>query len=262
MSRAAPPLPRPARPAPTPGRLVRAVEARGAGRAALLRLALLAALLGAGTTVAQDPLRAEPPACRVDDLAARVLPEPDGRWTLLDTARRLPAEFVPPDLVPLTRAGFADQRLVRSVIVEDLAALRVAAERAGHRLEVQSAYRSFAYQERTFASWVEAEGYASALATSARAGHSEHQLGTAVDLRSAGGPAPWRLADWAETPEGAWVAEHAWRFGFVISYPRGERARSCYAYEPWHLRWVGRAMAADVHRSGRPLRALLWEHGR
>jgi D-alanyl-D-alanine carboxypeptidase len=216
-----------------------------------------ALLLGAVPAAAQGP-----PPCTFEDRPADVVPEGDGRYTVLDTVFALPADFVPPDLVPARRAGFDDDRPVRAAIVPDLTALREAAAAAGVRLELQSAYRSYAYQARTFAFWVDLQGREAALATSARPGHSEHQLGTAVDLRSAGGPAPWDLDDWGTTAEGAWMRRHAWRYGFVMSYPPGARARSCYAYEPWHWRWVGRELAAEIHAGGLLPRTALWEDHR
>lgn len=202
---------------------------------------------------------AGPPACSRADEPALIRPQDDGRWTLLDTHFALAEEWAPRDLTSLRRAGFDDDRLVRAVVVPDLRALREAAEAAGIRFEIQSAYRSFAYQAATFASWAERDGYQAALASSARAGHSEHQLGTVLDLRSRGGPAPWDLADWAITAEGAWLRQNAWRFGFVMSYPPGAKERSCYIYEPWHWRWVGRELAAELRDTGRTLRERLWE---
>lgn len=227
-----------------------------------LLFAILFAAVAGSPAHANAPGGHAPPACAYADRRAQVVPADDGRFTLLDTARRLPDTFEPPDLVPLRRAGFDDARRVRAVMIADLAELRAAAEAAGHPLAVQSAYRSYDYQARTFAYWVELDGYEAALRTSARAGHSEHQLGTAVDLRSADGPPAWELADWGATPTGAWVAEHAARFGFVISYPRGAEATACYAYEPWHLRWVGASLAQEVASRDRPLRVVLWERQR
>ncbi len=183
--------------------------------------------------------------------------------TVLDTIFALPADYEPPDLVrvslafPATYDGGGDL-LVREVIIEDLRALLAAADRSGIRLAVQSAYRSYAYQERTFDYWVDRDGYAAALASSARPGHSEHQLGTAIDLRSLGGPPAWDLDDWAATEEGSWVASNAYRFGFVMSYPRGSKDLTCYVYEPWHYRYVGREVAEAVHDSGLTLREFLW----
>lgn len=217
------------------------------------------ATLGTIGTVLAGAAWAGPPPCTVADRPAQVWPVSDGRWTVLDTVFRLPAGWRPPDLIPAREAGFADDRLVRAVIVPDLRALRERAAAAGHELALYSAFRSHDYQRRTFAYWVEREGRDAALRTSARAGHSEHQLGTAVDLGNAGGPAPWDSEDWGRSPAGAWLAANGWRFGFVMSYPRNARAASCYAYEPWHWRWVGRDLARRIHAGDRVPRQVLWE---
>ena len=99
-----------------------------------------------------------------------------------------------------------------------------------------------------------------ALRTSARAGHSEHQLGTSIDVTSEGGAAPWEYGDWATTPAGAWMADNAWRYGFVMSYPAGSQVETCFGYEPWHYRWIGRDAAAAHRQSGLQLRQFLERH--
>ncbi len=197
------------------------------------------------------------PACTYADQPALNFTPEWWAYTLVDTEFTVPSTYEPPDLVPLTRAGFSDERLVREVLIDDLAELRQAAADLGHPVEIQSAYRSYAYQESTFAYWVSLEGREAALESSARPGHSEHQLGTAIDFRSAGGPAPWDIADWAETPAGGWLTENSWKYGFVLSYPKDSQELTCYIYEPWHYRYVGKERAAAVHASGLTLREFL-----
>jgi D-alanyl-D-alanine carboxypeptidase len=133
-----------------------------------------------------------------------------------------------------------------------------AARAAGARLAVQSAFRSYSTQRSTFAYWSRVSGYAAALRSSARAGHSEHQLGTTVDFRSYGGSAPWYYSDWGNSRAGAWLKANAWKYGFVMSYPKGKITVTCYSYEPWHYRYVGRALAAKIRASGLTLREYLW----
>jgi D-alanyl-D-alanine carboxypeptidase len=65
-------------------------------------------------------------------------------------------------------------------------------------------------------------------------------------------------ATWADSAQGLWLAEHAWEYGFVLSYPDGQTSVTCYTFEPWHYRYVGRDLAADVHASGLTLREYLW----
>ena len=157
----------------------------------------------------------------------------------------LPADYVPPDLTAVPNGGERGRRIA----VTDLVALLDAAATAGYPLIVVSGYRSYDEQKATFDHWVSVGGYEQALRTSARPGHSEHQLGTAVDLGDGSKP-PWEYDDWAATPSGAWVSAHATEFGFVLSYPKGKTDVTCYAYEPWHFRWVGRDLAARVAASG------------
>jgi D-alanyl-D-alanine carboxypeptidase len=207
----------------------------------------------------------------------------DHARTYLDWTYALTETYVPPDLVSALNGGpapalrrvetvgaaeilarrgdpaysnllaDAPNAAVRSAAYPDLAALRAAARDAGHPLVILSAYRSYGLQRQTFDYWVGVGGYEQALRTSARAGHSEHQLGTTVDFGD-GAAAPWEYADWATTPAGAWLAANATAYGFVLSYPKGRTSVTCYDYEPWHYRWVGRALAAQIVASRLTLR--------
>jgi D-alanyl-D-alanine carboxypeptidase len=147
----------------------------------------------------------------------------------------------------------APDAAVRTIIYNDLAAMRAAALATSHALVVISAYRSYALQQLTFDYWVGVGGYQQALRTSARPGHSEHQLGTVLDFGD-GTAAPWEYADWATTPSGAWLAQHAADYGFVMSFQKGKTGVTCYDYEPWHYRWVGRDLARQLAGSGATLR--------
>ena len=201
-------------------------------------------------------------ALLADHCVDRDVPPPqatDIALTVLDRSHALPASYVPSDLVPASTAGLTGDsgpKLVRSVVVEDLATMGAAWREAGLSVMVESAYRTYAAQAATFDTWVARLGYAGALVRSARAGHSEHQLGTAIDVTSPG----WtgRFGDWAvESAEGAWMAANAWRYGFVMSYPAGSEEETCFGYEPWHYRWIGRDAAAAHRSSGMPLRQFL-----
>jgi hypothetical protein len=117
-----------------------------------------------------------------------------------------------------------------------------------------SAYRSYAQQVLTFDYWVGIGGYAQALRTSARPGHSEHQLGTTIDFGD-GFAAPWEYDDWAATPTGVWLAQHAAEFGFVMSYPEGQERSHVLRLRAVALPVGGAAPSRfPVTASGRPLR--------
>jgi len=234
--------------------------------ASVVTVALFVSIAGANpstTDAATDAAphsAGEPPACTYADAATPLAKASQWQTTLLDTILRVPASYVPP-LASVAGAGFGGGYRVRPEVISDLAALRKDAAAAGAPLKIVSAYRSYATQASTFNGWVRQSGYSAALLASARRGHSEHQLGTAVDFTSAAGGAPWSYRDWATTPAGAWMQANAWRYGFVLSYPRGATATTCYQYEPWHFRYFDRPIAADIEASGLTTRGYLWEQG-
>jgi zinc D-Ala-D-Ala carboxypeptidase len=210
---------------------------------------------GVGRIPGGDPL----PPCTHDDLPATHAGLDDWATTLVDTAHALPDGYKPPDLVLTSTAGIEGWGLIRSFVIDDLRALTEAARAAGNPVALQSAYRSRDRQTEVYAGWVASSGESGARRFSARPGHSEHQLGTALDLRAAAGGAPWSGA-FGSTAAGRWLSRHAHEFGFLQTYPQGAEAISCYGAEAWHIRYVGRELAAQVHASGLPLRAWLWEH--
>jgi D-alanyl-D-alanine carboxypeptidase len=207
-----------------------------------------------------DTTSIELPECRYGDHLTRYHLLRHWRKTLLDTNLKVRRAYAPDDLVPVSRAGIGGTGYVRRVVIDDLEAMAAAARAAGKGIAVRSAYRSYQTQVAVFQSWVDRYGYDYALLYAARPGHSEHQLGTTVDLRSAASArAPWDYDDWAETGPGRWMKDHAWEYGFIMSYPKGKRRQSCYGYEPWHYRYFGRARAAEIHASGQVPRRYLWE---
>jgi D-alanyl-D-alanine carboxypeptidase len=142
---------------------------------------------------------------------------------------------------------------------------------------VESAYRGFALQCGVFA-WSarrQPGGFCTVATENALAGHSQHQLGTTVDMFTS----DWRARDprtgqgvfrdgFGCTAGGVWLDEHSWKYGFIIPYPihpddrrPGSRCavrtdeeepinpKTGFKHEPWHLRYVGVAAAAQYHEA-------------
>ena len=198
------------------------------------------------------------PACRYDDILTS--PRSYDAWsmTLVDTILDVTASYVPPDLVPVSEAGLTGNFQIRAIVIDDLRALREAAAASGNPIGIASAYRSYSDQKQVFEAFVKQYGFKKALMTPARPGHSEHQLGVAIDFTSVKQPAPG--VAFGDSAAGKWMAQHAWEFGFVMSYPKGLTATTCYDSEPWHFRYVGRSMAAAFETSGLTLREFLWSN--
>jgi len=171
---------------------------------------------------------------------------------------RIPGSYQPWDLVSVKRANIAGSGQVRARMIKDLKALAKAARKAGKPLAVRSAWRSYGYQQALFDSYVRRNGRAQALKFSARPGHSEHQLGTTVDFTV--GPGAPLSSKFGDTPSGKWLAKNGWKYGFIMSYPKGKKHASCYGYEPWHWRYFGRKLAGKIYDSEQVPRRYLYEN--
>lgn len=116
------------------------------------------------------------------------------------------------------------------------------ADDAGVNLRVVSAYRSFDEQMALKSNYKFIYGAGTANSFSADQGYSEHQLGTTVDF---GTPTvPGAMSSFENTTAYKWLLENAYKYGFVISYPK---SNSYYIYEPWHWRFVGEDLADDLY---------------
>lgn len=200
------------------------------------------------------------PVCTFGDVKTPLARQSDWALTLVDTDLEVPSDYVPDDLVGAYTAGIPSYQKVRTIMIPELTEMATAAAAAGAPLDIASGYRDYWTQVDTFAHWVTEKGVWGALVDSARPGHSEHQLGMAIDFATPGGPDPWNVPDFAtDTAAGKWLFANAWRYGFVLSYPKGATAKTCYEYEPWHYRYVGVAEAAAFRNSGLTLREWLWQ---
>ena len=113
----------------------------------------------------------------------------------------------------------------------------------GMNIWIQSGYRSYSLQESLYNKYVNRDGKLAADTYSARPGYSEHQTGLAFDLNSISD-------DFQYTSEGKWVNENAWRYGFILRYPKSKESITGYKYESWHLRYVGEDLATKLYNNG------------
>ena len=120
--------------------------------------------------------------------------------------------------------------------------MKAAAAADGITLVFTSGYRSYDFQNYLFNYYVETRGMEWASRSSARPGQSEHQTGLALDITADGKSFDQALA---EQPVGRWLGDNAYKFGWILRYPKGKEAITGYKFEPWHYRYVGTAVAAD-----------------
>lgn len=179
------------------------------------------------------------------------LSDPDREWVVVNKKRPFdPADYRPGDIVMPDGVRALKESGLRRTAAEALSALvQGAADAGAGDIGYLSAFRSYENQQSTYAGRVAVGGVEAADRESARAGFSEHQSGLAVDIvpcnRSCG-----TLDDVAGSPQGAWVRDHAWEYGFITRYDVGRIDVTGYEPEAWHLRYIGPELAKAYHDEG------------
>lgn len=168
-------------------------------------------------------------------------------WVIVNKGRPLTDGYAPADLVS---AG--NGQPIRNVASSSMKNLLADAAKAGVSMKVISGYRSQATQTSLYNSYVQKDGVAAADRYSARPRHSEHQTGLAADLGNSNGSCDLDVC-FGNTAAGKWLATNAYKYGFVIRYQDGKESLTGYQYEPWHIRYVGADLAAEIQKSGQTL---------
>lgn len=154
----------------------------------------------------------------------------------------LPEDYKPEDLVvpnvPFSFSGTLEKSYLRKEAAEALERLFDLAKKEGIQLNAVSGFRSYDYQKNLYTNNVKRKGQEHTDRFSARPGHSEHQTGLTMDISSKSANNELELT-FANTKEGKWLKENAYRAGFIICYPKGKESITGYAYEPWHIRYIG-----------------------
>lgn len=138
---------------------------------------------------------------------------------------------------------------LRNDVIPRIREMFIDAEESGHILMVTSAFRRPEIQTSLYKFWVDLSGE-DAKRGIAEAGHSEHQLGTTVDLTAKSVGYSGVSERLGKTKDGIWLKENSYKYGFIMSYPEGKEAITGYRYEPWHFRYVGVDIAKDIHNEG------------
>ncbi|MBR5229349.1 MAG: M15 family metallopeptidase [Firmicutes bacterium] len=119
------------------------------------------------------------------------------------------------------------------------------AKAEGFNLKLCSTMRSYNTQKTLFNNSLANRGRETTNVRSAYPGRSEHHTGYAIDVTSAS--MGWGLTqDFINFPDGQWINDHCHEYGYIVRYPKGKTDITGYAYEPWHLRYVGVDVATYI----------------
>ena len=110
----------------------------------------------------------------------------------------------------------------------------------------QSAYRSYDRQRVLYDNAIKENGKFIADSDTARPGHSEHQTGLTIDVSS---NKQGNMLNFDNTSSFYWMQNNAYKYGFILRYPKGKEYITGYNYESWHYRYVGKKVATDMHNN-------------
>src|SRR5699024_3105042 len=169
---------------------------------------------------------------------------------LVNKEHALPNDYLPEDLVvPDVRFPFTEdvpKKQLRKVAATSLENLFKSSEEAGLELFAQSGYRSYERQEAIFNNNIKRHGEEHANTYSARPVESEHQTDLVIDVTNQ--TDNFELTtEFSYTEEGIWLKDNAHKYRFIIRYSKNKEDITKYQYEPWHIRYVGKNLAKELH---------------
>jgi zinc D-Ala-D-Ala carboxypeptidase len=196
-------------------------------------------------------------------------PAPDDLLVVVNDGFGLSEKFIPKDLVRLDKylpytVVYSPEIKLRLMAVDPLVKMIKAMQAAGLKPIIRSGYRGYYDQVVSRNKW-EQQNPSLAAYVSALPGHSEHQLGLVLDFGSpelaeiVGDPTVEFHSDFDKTHEGQWLTEHAYEYGFTMSFPLDAYTWTGLTYEPWHFRYVGADLAAYLHETGQFLTKFLMQ---
>jgi D-alanyl-D-alanine carboxypeptidase len=185
-------------------------------------------------------------------------------WVVVNKQRQIsPLRYTPTNLVfpdfprPRTQNPFSLQ-LRQDAAVATVAMAKAMKDEGAGTLILNSGFRTDKTQQALYDRTRDTRGLDVAEKLSARPGHSEHQLGLAADFSAKGQGCLIRVC-FGNTEGGGWLADNSHKYGFILRYPKGYRAITGFQYEPWHFRYVGVELAAEMNTKGTRTLEEFWK---
>lgn len=174
------------------------------------------------------------------DATAFSLTDPTSPWVIVNKLNPLqPVDYAPE--LRVVNVPYVYEPRMRPEAADAIERMFAAfTAETGLEMQSQSAYRSYQTQVGV---------YQGNDTLTARPGYSEHQTGWVMDISAKPLNCALQIC-FGQTPQGQWLAAHAYEYGFVIRYPEGKTEVTGYQYEPWHVRYVGTSLATEMHDTG------------
>lgn len=165
----------------------------------------------------------------------------DDNLMLVNKYYYLTEDYEPDDLITLTsKYNTGVNSKMRKEAAERFMKMSDAATLDNITIKNASGYRSYKYQVNLYNNYVERDGKKAADTYSARPGFSEHQTGLTSDINQIDN-------SFENTDAFKWLQENAYKYGFILRFPKDKEDVTGYQYEPWHYRYVGEYVAEKIH---------------
>lgn len=153
--------------------------------------------------------------------------------------------YIPQNLVKMSTSSSTKDICLIKEAKEYFELMVSDAKRENLNIKASSGFRDYNYQKTLFDNAIK-NGNDDVDVSIAKAGYSEHQLGTAVDITSSSINYDSASGNFYKTAESDWLKENAYLYGFIQSYPLGKEDITGYKSEPWHYRYVGIENAKEI----------------
>lgn len=169
---------------------------------------------------------------------------------LINNDNLLRSDYVPEDLIEIHEpmGSKIDKTYVNRLNTKVYAAFKEMQKDAlkqGFEIFIDSSYRTYDYQKQIFDKTVLQKGLEHALKFVAKPGGSEHQTGLAIDIIFRRNNQ--MIEEQSENdPEIKWLFQNAYKYGFILRYPKGKEKITGFNFEPWHFRFVGKKLAKKI----------------
>lgn len=169
-----------------------------------------------------------------------------GDLILVNKYNKLDKNFKPDNIVEISSQYAYEGQHVSKKVYEAYRSMWNAAKQEDLTLIVTSSYRDYESQDQIWNSFANSMGEEYADSRAARAGHSEHQTGLTLDIVTYDS----YNNEFEQTDEFKWLQKNAYKYGFILRFPKDKENITGYSYESWHYRYVGVDVATKIHNLG------------